>query len=48
MATRRDVLAAVTAGAAALALPSCGTGSTDDSTLTILHKWPEGDHQKYF
>lgn len=48
MATRRDVLAALTAGAAALALPSCGASAGDDSTLTVLHKWPEGDHKKYF
>lgn len=48
MATRRDVLAALATGAAALTLPSCATGEADDSTLTVLHKWPEGDHKKYF
>ncbi|GAA1485087.1 MULTISPECIES: ABC transporter substrate-binding protein [Brachybacterium] len=48
MATRRDVLAAFATGAAALTLPSCASGAADDSTLTILHKWPEGEHKKYF
>lgn len=46
MATRRDILAAFTAGAAAVALLSCGRGGTEDSTLTIPHKWPEARHNK--
>ncbi|MFC0672758.1 ABC transporter substrate-binding protein [Brachybacterium hainanense] len=48
MATRRTALAALAAGAAALALPGCGASRADDSTLTVLHKWPEGDHAAFF
>lgn len=48
MATRRDFLAAFAAGAAVTALPSCGTSTAEDSTLTVLHKWPEGDHAAFF
>lgn len=48
MATRRGVLTALTAGAAALAVPSCTSGDDADSTLTVLHKWPEGEHKAFF
>lgn len=48
MATRRDFLAAFAAGAAVATLPSCGVSTADDSTLTVLHKWPEGDHAAFF
>ncbi|ACU86536.1 ABC-type sugar transport system, periplasmic component [Brachybacterium faecium DSM 4810] len=48
MATRRDFLAGLAAGAAVTALPSCGANTADDATLTVLHKWPEGDHAAFF
>lgn len=48
MATRREMLAALAAGTAALALPACGTETAASSTLTVLHKWPEGDHAAFF